>query len=134
MTETAPAETFGDPTTAPFWAAARRRQLVIQRCRACGHHQFYPRPHCLACESADLEWAPAQGTGTIYSMTTTHVQIYPELAPPYVVALVQLAEGPRLLTNIVGAPCRIGDAVRVTWRERADAPPLPVFERAAEGR
>ncbi|MFO1056622.1 MAG: OB-fold domain-containing protein [Dongiaceae bacterium] len=130
----AAAETFGDPTTAPFWAAARQRRLVIQRCATCGHHQFYPRPHCLSCESADLAWVPAAGHGTIYSMTTTHVQVYPDLAPPYVVALVELAEGPRLLTNIVGAPCRIGDAVRLAWRERADAPPLPVFERAEGGR
>ncbi len=122
-------ETFGDPTTAPFWAAARQHRLVVQRCTRCGHHQFYPRPHCLACEAAGLEWVAVKGTGTVYSMTTTQVQVYPDLAPPYVVALVDLSEGPRLLTNLVGPPCRIGDAVRVTWRARKDAPPLPVFER-----
>jgi uncharacterized OB-fold protein len=127
-------ESFGDPTTASFWAAARERRLTVQRCRACGHHQFYPRPHCLSCESADLDWVGVKGTGRIYSMTTTQVQVYPEMVPPYVVALVDLSEGPRLLTNIVGAACRIGDEVRVTWRERKDAPPLPVFERAGGGR
>jgi len=61
-------------------------------------------------------------------MTVTRVQLLPELPPPYVVALVELDEGPRLLTNIVGAPCKIGDRVRLAWRTREGAPPLPVFE------
>jgi uncharacterized OB-fold protein len=73
---------------------------------------------------------PASGRGTIYSMTTVHRQVSPDLPVPYTNALVQLEEGPRLLTTIVGAPARIGDPVRVTWKDRAGAPPLPVFERA----
>ncbi len=118
---------YGDALTAPFWAAAARHELIIQRCRACGAHQFYPRPFCLACESSDLFWVGAAGTGTVYSMTTVHMQVSPELVPPYVVAIVQLDEGPRLMTNIVDGACRIGDRVRVAWRERPGAPPLPVF-------
>lgn len=126
-----PAEAaFGDPMTAPFWEAARERRLIIQRCRTCGAHQFYPRPMCLACGGDGVDWVNARGTGTIHSMTTMRVQVTPELEPPYVVALVELDEGPRLLTNIVGGNCAIGNAVRVTWRERPDAPPLPVFEPA----
>lgn len=124
---------FGDPTTAAFWAAARERRLLIQRCRTCKTHQFYPRPMCLACGAADLEWVEARGTGTIHSMTTMRLPVLPELPPPYVVALVELDEGPRLLTNIVGGDCAIGDPVRLAWRERAGAPPLPVFEPAAGG-
>jgi uncharacterized OB-fold protein len=126
------AEAFGDPTSAPFWAAARERRLVIQRCGDCGVHQFYPRPMCLSCGSGAMTWVEARGVGTIHSMTTLRVQVTPDLEPPYVVALVELAEGPRLLTNIVGGACAIGDAVRVTWRERPDAPPLPVFESAGK--
>lgn len=133
MSDGSQIETFGDPTTAPFWAAARQHRLVVQRCRSCGHHQFYPRPHCLSCEAAGLDWVEVTGRGTIYALTTTRVQVYPDLAPPYLVALVDLEEGPRLLTNIVTAPCVIGDRVSLTWRARADAPPLPVFERAKGG-
>ena len=125
---------FGDPTTAPFWAAARERRLLIQKCRTCGSHQFYPRPICLACGAAEVEWVQARGAGTIHSMTTMRLQVLPELPPPYVVALVELEEGPRLLTNIVGGGCAIGDPVRLAWRERAGAPPLPVFEPAGGSR
>jgi uncharacterized OB-fold protein len=61
-------------------------------------------------------------------MTTVHRQAAPDRPVPYVNALVQLDEGPRLLTTLVGKPCRIGDRVRVAWQDRAGAPPLPVFE------
>lgn len=119
--------------TAPFWEAAARRELIIQRCRACGAHQFYPRPFCLACDATDLVWVAAAGTGTVYSMTTVHMQVSPEFVPPYIVAIVQLDEGPRLMTNIVERACTIGDRVQVTWRERAGAPPLPVFRPLGRG-
>lgn len=121
-------EPFGDPTTYPFWEAAERRELVVQRCSSCERYQFYPRPYCLTCQSDDMAWVPATGVGTIYSMTTVHMQISPAFEPPYVVAVVELAEGPRMTTNIVGGNPRIGDRVRLAWRDRADAPPLPVFE------
>ncbi len=124
----------GDALTREYWAAAREGRLVVQRCDACGHHQFYPRPFCLACEELDLGWVEAAGTGSIYSMTTVHLRVSPELEPPYIVALVELDEGPRLLTRIVneeGAPLAegvaIGDRVAVSWHDRGDDPPLPVF-------
>jgi uncharacterized OB-fold protein len=121
-----------DPVAFPFWEGARRGVLVVQRCNACGHHQFYPRPFCLACNADDLGWVECAGTGVVYSVTMVHVQLVPDLPPPYQVALVTLTEGPRLLANITGRPCRIGEAVRIAWRERADAPPFPAF-RAADG-
>ncbi|RIK44404.1 MAG: hypothetical protein DCC58_08325 [Chloroflexi bacterium] len=127
---------YGDALTAPFWEAAARHELLLQRCNACGHWQFYPRPFCLECYSHNVGWQPASGSGTVYSQTTVHIQVAPDLPPPYVVAVVALAEGPRLTTHIVNGTTEIGDAVRVTWRERADAPPLPVFEpvdRAVSG-
>ncbi len=117
---------YGDPITAPFWDAATREELLVQRCTACGHHQFYPRRFCLECSSEAVEWVRARGTGTVYSQTTVHVQIATEFEPPYVAALVELDEGPRLLTNLEG-PCAIGDRVAVRWRERQGLPPLPVF-------
>jgi uncharacterized OB-fold protein len=118
---------FGDPLTEPFWAAAERHEFVLQRCAGCGAFQFYPRPFCLRCGSADVAWVPSAGTGTIHSQTTVHVPVIPELTPPYVVALIQLDEGPRYTAGIVGGPSAIGDRVRLTWRDREGRPPLPVF-------
>ena len=133
MTEQAQV-TFGDAITAPFWDAAREHRLVVQHCSACGAHQFYPRRFCLACDRDDsLEWVETRGTGVIHSVVTVHMQVVAELEPPYQVAVVELAEGPRLTTNIFGHPARIDDVVRVAWRERPDPlPPVPVFERVEE--
>jgi len=124
---------FGDAITAPFWEAARKHQLLVQRCQVCGKHQFYPRPFCLTCGADRMEWTPAKGLATVYSLTTVRIAVIPDLEPPYVVALVALDEGPRMTTNIVGGACRIGDRVRVAWRDRTEMPPLPVFEPVGEG-
>jgi uncharacterized protein len=116
-----------DPTTEPFWQACAEGRLIVQRCTACGAHQFYPRPFCLACESTTLGWVECQGTGTIYSLTTMRLPVDPQLPPPYLLALVDLDEGPRLLTNIEAETAAIGDRVRVAWRQRDGLPPLPIF-------
>jgi uncharacterized protein len=120
-----------DPTTAPFWRAAREHRLVVQRCTDCGAHQFYPRPFCLACFGLAVEWVEASGRATVYAKTTVRIPVVEELTPPYVVAIVTLDEGPRLTANLVGDEAEIGDRVGVTWRERTDLPPLPVFQRLA---
>lgn len=127
MTETA----YGDPTMAPYWEAARRHELAAQLCEQCGAWQFYPRPFCLECWSDSVRWAPTAGTGTVYSATTVHRRIVPHLDPPYIVGIVELDEGPRLVTNLVGGDCPIGARVTVRWREREDGlPPVPEFEPA----
>lgn len=133
MTETLSFSDLGaaDPTTEPFWNACVEGRLLVQRCTACGTHQFYPRPFCLSCESSTLEWAETKGTGTIYSITTVRLPVTPELPPPYLLALVDLDEGPRLLTNIEADAASIGDRVSVAWRQREGLPPLPVFVPAA---
>jgi len=120
-------EPFGDPLTAPFWQAAARHELVLQRCAVCGTHQFYPRPFCLSCDSESLAWVATTGLGTIHSVTRVWRQAFPEHPVPYLNALVDLDEGPRLLTIIEADTAAIGDRVRVAWRERENAPPLPVF-------
>ena len=119
----------GDALTAPFWQGAEAGELRLQRCRDCGGYQHYPRPFCTHCDSEDLDWVTASGRGAIYSVTTVRIPVLEELEPPYQVALVSLEEGPRVLANLVGPECQIGDRVTLAWRERADAPPMPVFER-----
>jgi uncharacterized OB-fold protein len=117
-----------DPITARFWEAAGSHELLIQRCRSCRAHQFYPRPVCLKCFSLELEWVAASGLGVVYSQTVVRIAVVNELSPPYVVAVVELDEGVRMTTNLVGQPCQIGDRVRVAWRERPGHVTLPVFE------
>ncbi len=95
---------------------------MVQRCGACGHHQFYPRPFCLHCQG-EVTWVVVSGLATVYSQTTVCLA-----EPHYTVALVDLDEGPRLLTQLEGDVLpAIGERVRLGWREREDAPPLPIF-------
>ncbi|MBX6378226.1 MAG: Zn-ribbon domain-containing OB-fold protein [Clostridia bacterium] len=131
-----------DPTTQPYWEAARQRRLVIQRCRACGRHIFYPRIYCPHCLSEDVEWVEASGRGEVYAFTVVYRSRIPGYAEatPYVVALIDLEEGVRLLTNVVEcAPdeVRVGMPVEVCFEERADGFVLPQFrprrDRLGEG-
>ena len=126
--------TFGDPLTATFWDGARAGKLLIQKCGDCNHHQFYPRPFCLACSSARVGWVEASGRGVVYSQTEVHMQASPDLTPPYVVAVVELDEGPKMMTNIVNGRCRIGDRVTLVWQARSGKPPIALFEPARERR
>jgi len=120
-----------DPTTEPFWAACAQHRLIVQRCTGCGVHQHYPRPYCLTCDGRDMEWADTTGRGTIYALTVMRLPVIPELVPPYLLALVDLDEGVRMLTNIAGDTARIGDRVMLMWRDRTGGlPPLPVFRVA----
>ncbi len=99
-------------TSLPFWAAAKRHELQIQRCGSCGAHIFYPREVCPECLSSDLQWIKVSGKGTVYSYTIARAPTHPAFAEevPYVIAIVELAEGPHLTTNITG--CK-PDEVRV---------------------
>jgi len=115
-----------DPLSIPFWDAAVERRLVVQRCASCGEHQFYARPYCVRC-SGEVEWVDASGSGTIYSATTVHMQVKDDLEPPYDVAIVELDEGPRVISTLAAGEAVIGSRVRVDWRDRDGAPPLPVF-------
>jgi len=122
------------PETAEFWAGARRGELRIQRCRACGKAYFFPRPFCPHCSSDDVEWFTASGRGRLYSYVINHrpPPHFKDYAP-YVIAVVELEEGPRLMTNIVGvepAPehLRIDLPVEVTWERQNDEITLPLFK------
>jgi uncharacterized OB-fold protein len=122
-----------DAATEPYWRAAHEGRLALPRCLDCGHRHFYPRTLCPHCGSARLEWADCSGRGVVYSFTVVHRAPSPAFAAevPYVVAVVELEEGPRLMTNIVGcAPdaVRVGMNVRVAFKRVSDSVTLPVFE------
>lgn len=88
----------------PFWDAAKRHELQVQRCNACGIHIFYPREACSDCLAADLIWIPVSGKGKLYSYTIAQAPTHPAFADdvPYVIAIVELEEGPHITTNLVG--------------------------------
>ena len=90
----------------PFWDAAKRHELQIQRCNACGTSIFYPREACSECLAADLIWIPASGKGRLYSYTIAQAPTHPAFAAdvPYVIAIIELEEGPHITTNLVGCP------------------------------
>jgi uncharacterized OB-fold protein len=97
------------PEMRPFWEAARRHELVVQRCRACGGHRFPARDICSRCLSREAEWVPVSGRGTIFSYAIMHQVYHPGFAGevPYAVVVVELEEGARLVSNLVGCP--VGD-------------------------
>jgi uncharacterized OB-fold protein len=91
------------PETEPFWEHARRELLALPFCRNCEQYFFYPRFHCPRCWSEDLEWRAVSGEGRLASYAIVAVAPGGYTGPvPYVVALVDLREGPRLMSNIVG--------------------------------
>ncbi len=94
------------PESAPFWQAAKEHRLLIPRCNACKKFWFPPSQLCPHCLSADTGWEAVSGRGRIYSFVVFHRVYHPAFAGevPYVVAIVELEEGPRMLTNIVGMP------------------------------
>jgi uncharacterized OB-fold protein len=119
----------------PYWNAARERRLVIRRCKACGELHFMPRYLCPACWSDQLEWIDARGTARVHSFSVIRRASDPAFASrvPYVVALVELEEGPRMMANILGEDAlsvAIGDPVKVTFEDRGDGALIPQFERA----
>jgi uncharacterized protein len=120
----------------PYWTAARERRLVIRKCKACGELHFMPRHLCPTCWSDQLEWVQAKGTGSVHSFTVVRRASDPAFVSrvPYVVALVELDEGPRMMANILGSDAlevKIGDRVQVTFEDRGEGALLPQFTRAA---
>ena len=91
------------PETQPFWDGARSGELRLQRCDACAHVYFPPRPFCPRCASRAVSWFKATGKARLYSYVIHH-RPAPGFTPPYAIAVVELEEGPRMMTNIVGCP------------------------------
>jgi len=120
------------PLTAPFWDATRERRLLVQWCLDCDTSVFYPREVCPGCLGTHLEWREASGDGTLYSFTVNHLSPDPTGGDgPFTIGLVELTEGPRMMTNVVGLPLddlEVGMELRVTWDELTDGRHYPMFE------
>jgi uncharacterized protein len=111
--------------SAPFWAGATERKLLLPQCNNCGQFWFPPSRRCPHCLSAEFEWQESSGQGRIYSFVVFHRVYHPafEADVPYAVAIVELDEGPRLIANIIGTPpgdIRCDMRVRVVFEDRGE--------------
>lgn len=116
----------------PFWEAARHHKLVIQQCSACDAYVFYPRLSCPYCAGSDLTWTQVSGRGTVYSFTIARRATHRLLSDrvPYIIAVIELAEGPRMTSTVVGHDphlVTVDAAVTVAFEDHPDVT-LPVFE------
>lgn len=132
MTEIARPLPLPNLDSKPYWEACRRHELMLQRCRGCGQYRFYPRACCPHCLSLEADWERVGGHGEVYSFTVVHrppSEAFRD-AVPYVVAVVHLDEGVRMMSNVVGCPAdqvRIGMRVRVVFKDLTEAVALPQF-------
>ena len=120
------------PESLPFWEAAKERRLLLPKCNACGQSFFPPSQRCRHCLSPDTAWVESPGVGRIYSFVVYHRSYNPAFEGdiPYVVAIIELDEGVRLLSNIVETPpedVRCDARVSVVFENR-DGATLPMFE------
>jgi len=135
MIEGIPLPATDEPLDAPFWQAALRGELVIQRCASCGARRFPSRPMCPGCQSFEHIWQPMSGAGRIWSFVIPHPPLLPSFAKlaPYNVILVELADDPaiRMVGNLVtaaGAPINEVDPRRLA----IGMPVRAVFDRVAD--
>lgn len=126
-----------DSDSVLFWEACKRHELLIQQCEECGSYRYPPRPICPNCFSLKARWNTSSGRGEVYTFTVARVPLTPEWAPdvPYVVGVIQLDEGIRIVSNVVGCKpedITIGMPVDVTFDDVTDTITLPRFKPARE--
>jgi len=120
------------PDMRPFFEAAKRHELMVQRCKGCGTHRFPAREICSNCLSEESEWVKVSGNGEIFSFNVMHQVYHPGFADevPYAVVVVKLAEGAKISSNLIGVKpheIRIGMPVKVVFEDVSDEVTLPKF-------
>jgi uncharacterized OB-fold protein len=126
------------PETRHFWEGARAGELRLQRCTVCSHVYFPPRPFCPQCAAQHIQVFRASGRATLYSYVIHH-RPTPGFTPPYSIAVVQLEEGPRMMTNIVDIEqtpeaLQLDMPLEVTFERLTDEISLPLFRPARGAR
>jgi uncharacterized protein len=123
------------PETQHFWDGTKANELLLQCCDECSKVYFPPRPFCPACGSRKISVTKASGKGILYSYVIHHRPV-PGFTPPYAIAVVELAEGPRMMTNIVECPQTpealvLDMPVEVMFEPQTDTITLPLFRAAS---
>ncbi len=126
-----------EPDSAEFWAAAKRHELVVQRCTDCGTYRHTPLPICHACRSFSFEWAKLSGKGVVFTYTIIHNPVHSALKDrcPFNVVVVELpdAGNVRMVGNLIDCPddqIKVGMPVDVAWEDTNDDVTLPLWRRA----
>jgi hypothetical protein len=138
MTTQRPLPQFPEPDTEPFWNATKEHRLTYQTCDDCDGVIFYPRRHCTACGSINTTWRESKGEGAVYTYSVIMMSRHPAFAHlgPYAIGYVDLDEGFRIMTNIVGVgdptkDIQCGMRVRLRWEDQGEGEvSLPMFEPA----
>ena len=120
------------PETEVFWEGCREGELRIQRCADCGEYQFYPRIICSYCTSDQIEWVVSQGQGELISYTVVRRAVSDAYAAevPYVIGIIQLAEGPTMMSSLVDCDCEnvtVGMKVQVVFENWTEEISMPMF-------
>jgi len=123
------------PETRPFWEGCKVHELRVMHCTDCGHTYLYPRPFCPRCFSDRTEWRRASGRGKLHTFVINH-RPAPNFEAPYIIAIIELDEGPRLMSNLVGvepdpAKLRVDTPVEVVFEDVTDEITLPKFRPVA---
>ena len=123
-----------DPVTRPFWDSLKAHAVQLQRCDRCDRFIYYPRAVCPGCLSDDLAWSPVSGRGVVHAFTIPHRHPNPAFGSgvPYVVALIELEEGVRMMSNLIDVDptpeaVRIGLPVEIVYDDVTDEVTLPKF-------
>ena len=138
MTTLRPQPRFPEPDSQPFWEATKQHKLMYQSCNACNEVIFFPRRHCTSCGSQDTSWHESKGQGTVYTYSVIMQSRHPAFKDlgPYAVGYIDLDEGFRIMSNIVGVNDPVKDLscgmkVKVRWEDQGEgAVSLPMFEPA----
>ncbi len=125
------------PEAMPYWEGLREGKLMLPKCDDCAKTFFFPRISCPHCHSRNVGWMQASGKGTLYSFQIAHRALNPnfKIPPPYILAMVELEEGPRLMSNLINieadpAIVKIGMAVEVVYEKQNDEVTIPLFQPA----
>lgn len=120
-------------SSGPFWEGIKNKQLLMQKCKECGTWLNPPRPMCPKCRSAESEWVPSKGKGAVYSWVTYNESPHPAFKAPYSAVLIELEEGPRIVSNLVDIKpedIQIGMPVEVVFEDVAEDLTLAKFKKA----
>ncbi len=124
-----------DALSKPFWEGTRKHELRMPICNSCSGIFFYPRERCPECLSDDLDWSTVSGLGRLHTYTIIEQSVHPYFLKdiPYVYAMIQLNEGPRIISNIINCPLteiKIDMEVRAVYEDLNDDTTLINFEPA----
>jgi uncharacterized OB-fold protein len=125
------------PEAKPYWDGLKEHKLMLPKCQDCGQAFFYPRILCPHCHSRNITWIQASGKGTLYSFEIVYQQLNRrfQVPTPYVLAMIELAEGPRMMSNLINIEpdpkhIKCDMPVEVVYEQLTDAITIPLFQPA----